>query len=172
MNNTIVNNSLRFLFLIFLQVLFLNNINIEGYANVHLYVLFILLLPYSVNKSITLLLALLIGFVQDLFLGTLGLGMFCAVFVAFVRPYIIQVITDKKLDEGFVLNINEQGFRWFVIYMTFGFFFYYAAYFLMEIGTFLNVLYVLLKTIFSTIISVFLALLVIYTFYSKSERKY
>lgn len=172
MNNTIINNSLRFLFLIFLQVLFLNNVNIEGYANVHLYVLFILLLPYSVNKSITLLLALLIGFVQDLFMGTLGLGMFCAVLLAFVRPYIIQLITDKKLDEGFVLTINEQGFRWFVIYMTFGFFFYYIAYFLLEIGTFLNVFYVLLKTIFSTMISLFLALLVIYTFYSKSDRKY
>ena len=172
MSNTIVNHTLRFFLLIFLQILFLNNINIEGCANVHLYVLFILLLPYSVNKNISMLLALLIGFVQDLFLGTLGLGMFCSVLVAYIKPNLIQFITDKKLDEGFELTIQEQGFRWFIIYTSFSFFVYYLAYFMIEIGTFLNVFYILLKAFISAALSVFLSMLLIYSFYSKTERKY
>ncbi len=172
MNSTIINHSFRFVFLIFIQILFLNNVNINGFANVHLYLLFVLLLPYTINKNITLLLALAIGFVQDLFMGTMGLSMSSAVLIAYIKPFLIQIITDKKLDEGFDLTIQEQGFRWFVIFLTFSYFIYYLAYFTIEIGTFLNIFYIFIKSIFSTILSVFISFLLIYTFYSKSGRKY
>lgn len=172
MNNSILQHTARFVFLIFLQILFLNNINIQGFANVHLYLLFVLLLPYTINRNVALLLAMAIGFAQDLFLGTPGISMFSAVLMAYLRPYVIQIITDKKLDEGFELSIQEQGFRWFVIYLSFCYLFYYLAYFIIETGGFLNIFYILLKTLLSAALTVLMSFLLIYTFYSKSERKY
>ena len=49
--------TLLFLFLIALQVLVLNNIQLGGYLNPYLYVLFVLLLPFDTPKWLLLIVA-------------------------------------------------------------------------------------------------------------------
>ena len=54
MINEVVGNTLRFIFLVLLQVLILNNIQLSGYLNPFLYVLFILMLPFETPKWLVL----------------------------------------------------------------------------------------------------------------------
>jgi len=67
MNSKLVSNIARFVILIFLQVLILNNINFLGYINPYLYVLFILLYPFAGNQSLFLILSFLLGLSIDIF---------------------------------------------------------------------------------------------------------
>lgn len=172
MNNDIVLNILRFLGLMALQVLFVNNINLFGLVTPSVFVLFILLLPHAIKPSGLMLIAMFTGFTQDLFQGTLGLNMFCAVFLAFSRPYILSIITDKKMDDEFKISLQEQGFRWTVLYLILSFFLYHMVYFTVEIWNFQNILYIIFKSVYSGLFSVVFSLILLYTFYKGKDRKY
>jgi rod shape-determining protein MreD len=73
MINNIITSILRFVVLILVQVLILNNIHLGGYINPYLYVLFILLLPIETPKWAVLILAFFLGLGVDIygFLSTL-----------------------------------------------------------------------------------------------------
>ena len=49
MNRLLTNNIFRFILLVPIQVLILDNINFQGFVNPYLYVLFILLLPFEIS---------------------------------------------------------------------------------------------------------------------------
>ncbi|HAV54612.1 MAG TPA: rod shape-determining protein MreD, partial [Aequorivita sp.] len=51
-NSDILINIVRFVVLVFLQVLLLNNVNLAGYINPYLYILFIILYPLDGNKGL------------------------------------------------------------------------------------------------------------------------
>ena len=74
MNSEIFSNTVRFFFLILLQVLLLNNINFLGYVNPYLYVLFLILFPFNGNQTLFLLLSFLLGLGIDLFEDSGGIN--------------------------------------------------------------------------------------------------
>jgi len=57
-----------FVILIVTQLLVFNNIELSGYINPYVYVLFILLLPFDVPRVVLLLSAFLLGLCIDLFM--------------------------------------------------------------------------------------------------------
>ena len=61
----ILNFTLLFVFLVLLQVLVLNNIQLSGYINPYFYVLFILLLPFETANWLLLILAFALGISID-----------------------------------------------------------------------------------------------------------
>jgi len=67
MNNPWIKYPLRFALLVLLQVLVLNNINLGGYIHPYIYILFILLLPVSMNKNLVLFIAFFTGLTVDYF---------------------------------------------------------------------------------------------------------
>ena len=94
----IVQNILRFVLLVLVQVLVLNNIQFLGYLNPYLYILFILALPVRLRQWIVLLLAFVLGLTIDAFSNTMGLHAFATVFMAFFRLPIIKMFTT--IEEG------------------------------------------------------------------------
>lgn len=85
--NDKIKYTLMFVGLILLQTLLLNNINFLGFINPYLYIYFILTLPSSVNKDITLLLGFFLGLGIDIFCGTLGCHTFATTLTAYLKPY-------------------------------------------------------------------------------------
>ena len=57
----------QFVLLLALQVLVLNNIEIFGYMNPYLYIIFILMLPANLNRNLVVLLGFALGFCVDIF---------------------------------------------------------------------------------------------------------
>ena len=77
-------NILRFIFLILIQVFLLDNIQFMGYINPMIYVLFILLLPVRFPRWALLISAFAMGLIIDVFSNTAGMHTFALVFAAFL----------------------------------------------------------------------------------------
>ena len=89
---------MRFVLLVLIQVLALNNIQFLGFLNPYIYILFILSLPVKLPNWITLLLAFVLGLTIDAFSNTMGMHAFATVLVAFLRNSIINLFI--AIDEG------------------------------------------------------------------------
>lgn len=117
MINEVVKNILRFFFLILFQVLILNNVQLSGYLNPFLYVLFILMLPFSTPDWLVLILSFVLGISVDMFADTGGLHAAASVLMAFFRKPVLRLIAPR---EGYDVNqqptIQQFGFGWFATY--------------------------------------------------------
>jgi rod shape-determining protein MreD len=97
MNNTIFINSLRFVLLVLLQVLLLNNINFLGYVNPYFYILFLVLYPFNTPQSLFMFLAFLLGLSIDAFEDSGGIHAAASLFIAYVRPVFLEVFLWGEL---------------------------------------------------------------------------
>ena len=117
MINDVAGNILRFFFLILFQVLILNNIQLSGYLNPFLYVLFILMLPFRTPNWLVLVLSFLMGISIDMFSDTGGMHAAASVFMAFVREPVLRLVAPR---EGYDVNqrptVQQFGFGWFITY--------------------------------------------------------
>jgi rod shape-determining protein MreD len=117
MINDVVKNILRFFFLILLQVLILNNIQLSGYLNPFLYVMFILMLPFQTADWLVLILAFGLGLSVDLFADTGGLHAAASVFMAFLRQPVLRLVAPRDgYDANQQPTIQQFGFGWFFTY--------------------------------------------------------
>lgn len=117
MTRIVINNIIRFIVLLLIQTLILNNIQIQGYLIPHLYLLFILLLPFETPKWVLLLASFFMGLMVDMFSYTIGLHAAACTLIAFARPLFIRMIASKQQYEpGIQPGISGLGFRWFLSY--------------------------------------------------------
>lgn len=89
-NNETIMNIWRFVVLVFLQVFLLNNINLGGYINPYVYILFILLYPLDGNKSLLIFLSFLLGLCIDVFEDSGGVQAAACVLIAYMRPLVLK----------------------------------------------------------------------------------
>jgi hypothetical protein len=105
---------IRFILLILFQVWVLDNISFGGFIIPYAYVLFILLLPFQINKSLMLLLAFGTGLVIDYFGNTLGLHASALVLLAFARPGVLRFyfprLETQPGDEPGIPKLGLMGF--------------------------------------------------------------
>ncbi|HLP12317.1 MAG TPA: hypothetical protein VK177_10335 [Flavobacteriales bacterium] len=160
MVNILANNFIRFLVLVLMQVLVLNEIQLGVYMNIYLYVLFILLLPFETPGWVILPLCFLLGFFIDISLNTLGLHTSAATFAAFVRPSVLRILKPR---EGYDINSSPSlftmGFNWFVSYALILIFLHHAWLFFMEAFRFTDIIFIFMKIFASLLLNVFLVLL-------------
>ncbi len=89
-NSDILINIVRFVVLVFLQVLLLNNVNLAGYINPYLYILFIILYPLDGNKGLLIFLSFLLGLSIDIFEDSGGVHAAACAFIAYIRPLVLK----------------------------------------------------------------------------------
>lgn len=128
--NENLKHGIRFVVLILAQVLVLNNVYLSGYINPFVYLLFIMLLPFNIDRLWLLFLGFCTGLTVDLFSGgVIGLHAGATTFVAFMRPYILRSISSQReFDNAENPTIKDMGFNWFLTYtllFTFAHHFYY-----------------------------------------------
>lgn len=158
MQGLIIDNIKRFLIIFFLQVLVLKRINIAWedfyYIFLFIYPLFIFLLPLKVSRTLQVLLAFLIGLAVDMFYDSPGLHAFSLVFTTFIKKYILKFLEPV---EGYSTEstptIHKYGFNWFLIYTSLLLFIHLLVYFTAEAFSFVYLVDILLKTVFSFIFS-------------------
>ncbi|MFD2891936.1 rod shape-determining protein MreD [Flavobacterium chuncheonense] len=84
--STVLLNTLRFVILLFLQIIIFNNIDLFGYVNPYPYVLFILLFPVNGNKYTLLVTSFLLGLLLDVFCNSGGIHTASSIILATLRP--------------------------------------------------------------------------------------
>jgi len=170
MNNLLIKNIIRFVVLLFLQVLILDNINFGGYVNPYLYVYFILLLPFEIPGWLLLFSSFALGFGIDIFAATLGMHTAASVLMAFSRPIVIKSISSsKEYEAGIQPSISDLGFRWFFTYTIILVFIHHFALFYLEVFRFTNFFNTLGKIIYSVIFTVILVVITQYLFLKRAK---
>ena len=168
----IIRIALRFFVLILVQVLLLNNIQLGGYINPYLYVLFILLLPLETPNWLLLLLAFLLGLGIDMFTNTMGMHAGACVFMAYCRPYITKLISPRDgYDMDTPPTLQNLGLNWFLTYSIVLVLLHHLFLFYIEVFRLHEFFPTLLRAILSSILTVTLILISQYLFYKiKSEK--
>ena len=117
MINDVIKNSVRFLILILLQVLIVQNIRLGPYVILLPYVLFILLLPFETPKLWVLLIAFFTGLVIDMFYDTAGIHAASCTMIGFLRYFILKLLSPREgYDVGLSPTIESMGSLWFITY--------------------------------------------------------
>lgn len=159
MNNVVISNTLRFIFLILLQVLLLNNINFLGYINPQLYVLFLILYPFNGNQTLFLFLSFLLGLGVDLFEDSGGMNAAACLVAAYIRPMVLRFSFGVSYDyQTIKFSSTPLGSR--ISYVAIIVLVHHLVLFLLEIFSFAHLLLLLKKTIYTglfTMVLVFLS---------------
>ncbi len=148
-----------FLALVFTQVLVLNQVQVSGYINPYVYVLFVLLLPLSTPRYLLLILAFLMGLAIDIFSDSLGIHASATVFIAYIRPFVIRSISNREEDRNDYPGLLQNKFSWFLSYVSILVFFHHFILFYLEVFTLSHFLSTFLKVLFSSVFSIFVIVL-------------
>ena len=157
--------------LVVLQVFILDNIQLNGFINPYIYILFILMLPFDISGWLLLILSFFLGLSIDLFEHTPGLHASATVFLGFCRPGIIRMVGEKEdLEPGQYPNIRDFGTMWFFTYTVILVFLHHLVLFYLEIFRLNEFFLTLLKVIINTAISTILIIIIQFLFYSRTKR--
>jgi rod shape-determining protein MreD len=155
MINLIPRYIFNFIVLILLQVLLLNNLQFSGYINPYLYVLFIITLPFSTPKWLLLTLGFITGIIIDIFMNTLGIHAAATVFIAFLRPSILNSFSPRDGYEVGTRPVpSDYGFGWFFKYAAMMVLTHHLFLFFVEAFDTSEFLSTLWRSILSSIVSV------------------
>jgi|SRR6185436_11924502 len=161
----------RFIFLVGLQVTILNNIQLNGYINPYLYVLFILLLPVKFPKIPAMLIAFFVGVTIDIFTNTIGIHAGATVFMAYARPFVLKIFSPRDgYETDATPNIKDLGLQWWLAYSSVMVLIHHFALFYLEAFRLTEFFSTFLRVVLSTIATLILVLITQFLF-GKSKRE-
>jgi len=133
-------NIFRLSIFILVQVYVLNKIpHLHRFITPYLYYLFILWLPFSISRLGLLFVGFITGLILDYFMVTPGLHAAACVLIAYIRPYVINILTPKDITGFnyrepsaiamgwtpfavyvFILTLLHHGYMIFLQWLNFG----------------------------------------------------
>jgi hypothetical protein len=137
--NEFLKNTARIVLFILIQVYLLNKIHLHRFIVPYLYYLPILWLSFTIPRAGLLFIGFSTGLTLDYFMMTPGLHAAACVLIAFVRPFIINILTPKDSSEFnyrepsphaiqwtpyavyvFILTLLHHGYMVFLEWLNFG----------------------------------------------------
>ena len=161
----------RFIILIAVQVLILNHVEISGYINPFLYILFILMLPVRIPRVFLLIIAFATGLCVDLFTNTTGMHAAACVLMAYFRPGWLKIIAPRDgYDVEAVPSVKRFGFQWFIIYSSVLVLVHHVFLFYIEVFRLSEFFSTLMRALLSTVVTLLLIIITQYLFTKQEER--
>ena len=153
LNSKQLYNFLLIPFVLLLQVMVFNNLVVFNGLFPMIYIIFILFYEAKENNTFFLLLAFLLGIGLDMANYTLGLNAFACVLIAYLRPYVIQLVDRNSFFE--ISNFSFSNFNLlqvFVYILLMSFIHHFAIYSLeaMKISLLINSI---VKSLFNAVLS-------------------
>jgi rod shape-determining protein MreD len=145
--SNLVKNIIRFALFILIQVFVLHQVPpLHKFITPYVYYLFIIWLPFNMGRSSLMLVSFVFGLTLDYFLKTPGLHAAACVLVAYVRPFLINLLIRQEGSEQnyaspsivsmgwapyfmmvFILTLLHHGYLVFLEWMQFGTFLYFIG---------------------------------------------
>jgi hypothetical protein len=145
--NLIVKNIVRLFVVLFIQVFILRRLPpLHGMAIPYFYFILILWLPFKISRPALLFYGFFLGMLVDIFYKTPGLHTAAALLLAYIRPFVVNILLPKESTEwgenaptrftmGFMqyatfvifLTIVHNAYLIFLEWMQFGNFFYFIG---------------------------------------------
>ena len=158
MNNWAIRHAIRGVILLLLQGLVLQRIFIGGagfnYFMLMIYPVIIMLVPIKISRMLLIFIGFTTGLIVDMFYGSLGVHASAALFMAFIRPYVLQLLEPRG---GYPVAVTpspaDLGTAWFLRYAAIMLSVFLLFYFCVEVFTFTFIGQILIKTISSFVLS-------------------
>ncbi|MEP6748739.1 MAG: rod shape-determining protein MreD [Bacteroidota bacterium] len=116
--STLVKNIIRFALFILVQVFVLHQVPpLHKFVTPYLYFLFIIWLPFNTARSLLMLIAFIFGLTLDYFLKTPGLHAAACVLVAYIRPFLINMLIRQEGDEQNYASPSITSMGWAPYFM-------------------------------------------------------
>jgi len=157
---TIIQFSVRFLWLLCLQVVFLDRLLLHGFLTPYVYPLVVILLPLTFPTWGAMLIGFGTGLTVDFFLNTGGMHALATLFLAYVRPVIIRAMRPPEgYDPDDRPTLDSMGVGWFIAFASIGILLHHTVYFVVEVWSFSYVWYFLKKVFITSVATLVLVLL-------------
>lgn len=109
----LIKNIFRLAIFILVQVYVLNKIpHLHRFIVPYLYFLFLLWLPFTIPRLTLLFVGFLTGLTLDYFKMTPGLHTAACVLIAYIRPFIINLLISKEITEFNYHEPSPRGMGW------------------------------------------------------------
>ena len=168
MNSIVATNTVRFILLVLIQALILNHINFLGYINPYIYILFIILYPVKNNRTLFIFLSFLLGLSVDIFSDSGGVHAAASVTLAFIRPGFLKSVFGA-LYENQSIKFSNMDLAPKLTYIGLMTVVHHFIMFTLEIFSISKIILIAQKTLFSSIFTIILCILVTIIFSRKSS---
>ena len=168
MNSSVISQVFRFILLVFVQVVILNHINFLGYINPYIYILFIVLYPIKNDRIVFLLLSFLLGILVDIFSDSGGINAAACVTIAYLRPIVLKW-SFGTVYEHQTIKFNNVEFGSKLMYISILTAIHHLILFLLEVFNFSEILLTLQNTLFSSIFTILLCIIVTIIFSKRTK---
>ena len=160
MNNVLTRNIILFVVLVLLQVGVLNQVQLGGFINPYLYILFIILLPIGTPGWLTLVLSFALGISIDMFCNSPGIHASATVFAGFMRTFLLASMMPRETTEPTdIPNIRLFGTSWFLKYSLMMVIIHHVFLFLVEAFKFNSLHLILWRALLSIVFTMLLIVL-------------
>lgn len=172
--STLVKNIFRFILFILVQAYVLDKVPpLHQFVKPYIYFLFILWLPFNINRLALMLLAFVFGLCMDYFSGTPGLHAAPCVLIAYLRPFLLNVLLPQEKTEVSYgePGIRSLGFAPYSVYIVLLTFVHHTYLVLIEWLQFGDFLFFIGKVAATTAVSLLLIFIAEMLFYRKARFK-
>jgi rod shape-determining protein MreD len=157
---------MRFFGLLSLQVLICSNINLMGYINPNIYLLFILIYPALSNRLVFIFSSFLLGVIIDAFLDSGGTHAAASVLIAYIRPLFLKFSFGAAYDYQ-SLKFSNSSFTQRYIYFLSLILIHHLVLFSLVVFNQDKMLLIIKQTFYSSVFTFLLCLLIYSLFSSK-----
>lgn len=158
MSRLLLNNIIRFVVILLLQVLVLKGVNLTigniEYFHLIVYPITIMLLPFYMPKPYVLLIAFASGMFVDIFYDSLGVHASACLIMAYLRPTILGFLEPRGGYTYEVPGLGNAEIQWFAGYSSIMLLVFLLSYFIMEAFSYVYFVRITLSTVLSFIISI------------------
>ncbi len=162
----------RFLIIFLAQIIVFNNILIFG-LSADIYIIFLLIFPQNINKTVYYFLIFLYGIFLDSFSNSFGIITFSLLMSAYLRPYILNFsfgnFDMRKVGKVRDYLINTTIYQK-LTYISLVIFCHNFVLYFVEIFSIYKLDLILRNATISSLISITLILIILSLFYYKNER--
>ena len=169
MRNNVILYSIWAISLLLAQIVVFNNMNLFGYLNPYPYILFLLLYPFTGNRSLFIGIAFLYGLVMDIFGNSGGIHAAACLTLAYYRVWILRFAFGLSYEYQ-SLKLSKVSLYERFVYISLLVLIHHFVLFSLEVFSFDDVVTILKKVIVSGLFTVLLCLMftIIFSGYRKS----
>jgi hypothetical protein len=168
----LIKNIVRFALFILFQVFILNEVPpLHQLIIPYIYFLYILWLPFNINRFVLLLISFAFGLTLDYFTGSAGLHAAPCVLIAYLRPFLLNLLIPQDTTEHSYLepSIKSMGWAPYSLYVALLTFIHHFLLVLIEWLQFGNFVYFLGKVAATTAVSLLLIFITEMLFFRKAK---
>ncbi len=146
----------RFLLLLLLQVLLINNLQFLGVCHPYIYIFSLLVMPITLPRWADMLIGGVVGLILDIFCNSLGVHIAACIMLMYVRPYLIGAyVSDRErlTDEIDVRSIGVVNFIKYTILLVL---LHHTMVFFLTAWSVQHFWFTLLEVVVSSVVSIIL----------------